>query len=152
MRLIQSCHGHMASTSWILLFSKPNGSTWILKGTLVVNSFHFKVTICNFYYITCNAVELLQILKKLGTEYGFLEAYNLSCPLETCVRDQRQTKECLQSNMSYYISMTCTHNNSPHSVFPDTDTHQIDSCTGLRRKGTSIHWWDQLSQFCWSLR
>lgn len=50
--------------------------TLVLKGTLVVNSFNFKVIICNFYYVTYNAIELLlQILKKLRTEYGFQEAY-----------------------------------------------------------------------------
>lgn len=127
MRLIHSYHGSVTSIYCFLFFSKPSGNTLFPKGTLVVNSFKFKVIIYNFYYIICNAIELLlQILEKVRTEYGFQEAYNLSCPLETYIRGQRQTKECLQSNMSYYISITCTQNNSPHSIFPTcplTQTH-----------------------------
>lgn len=56
----------------------------------------------------------------------FKKLINLSCPLETYIQGQRQTKECLHSSMSCCCRMTCPQINSPHPIFPTwplTQTH-----------------------------
>lgn len=60
MRFYQSYYGYyyqyLLVILWNLFFSKANGNTLVLKETLIVNSFNFKVKIYNFYYIIYNAI------------------------------------------------------------------------------------------------